>query len=186
MEGRINLNYQGFVAAVGGYSGDLGAAHGVKIWNTAQRFDALVAYVNYGFRVGGEYYDANDWLSVTTHRTDKADGFSAFASYQFDPQWSVFGRYDWVMPQSSSAALFGTSAPNKQMTDNYFNVGIDWTPAKIVDIAFVYKHESGNGGFISTSNGVNPATGSGIPIGGTGNGTSGTYNEFGVWGQFRW
>ncbi len=186
VEGRINLNYQGFVAAVGGYSGDLGAAHGVKIWNTAQRFDALVAYVNYGFRVGGEYYHANDWMSVTTNRTDKADGFSAFASYQFDPQWGVFGRYDWVMPQSSSAALFGTSAPNKEMKDNYFNVGIDWTPAKIVDIAFVYKHESGNGGFISTSNGVNPATGSGIPIGGTGNGTSGTYNEFGVWGQFRW
>ena len=186
VEGRVNVNYEGFVAAIGGYSGDLGARYGVHTFHTAQRIDGLVAYNANGIRVGGEVFSANDWMSVTSNRTDKAIGYSAFASYQFDPNWSVFGRYDWVAPKSSSAALFGTSAANREMHDQYFNIGVDWSPVKIVDIALVYKHERGEGGFLSTSNGVDPANGSGLPIGGLGGGTSGTYDEFGVWGQFRW
>jgi hypothetical protein len=179
LEGRVNLKYDDFVLAVGGYSGKLGPAHGTTTYHTATRFDALAAYTSKQIRVGVEYYSANDWMSVTAFpkRTDKADGVSAFASFQFDPQWAVFGRYDWVMPKSSSAALFGTSAANKSMKDSYFNVGVTWSPAKIVDISLVYKHEKGGGGFISTSNGT---------IGGLGAGTSGTYDEVGIWGQFRW
>lgn len=181
LEGRVNLNYEGFILAVGGYSGKLGTAHGTTTFNTAQRFDAMAAYVKDGIRVGVEYYSANDWMSVTSNRTDKATGYSAFASYQFDPEWGVFGRYDWVSPESSSTALFGTLHANDTMRDTYYNFGIDWTPTKIVDIALVYKHDQGSGGFLSTSNGT---------IGGvgvvSGQATSGEYSEIGVWGQFRW
>lgn len=177
VEGRINLNYEGFILGVGGYSGKLGPAHGTKTFNTADRIDAIAAYSKDGIRVGVEYFESNDFFSVTTNRKDKENGYSAFASYQFDPQWSVFGRYDWVSAKSSSAALFGTLAANKSMNDNYYNIGVTWSPAKIVDISLVYKHDAGNNGFISTSNGT---------IGGLGAGTDGKYDEFGIWGQFRW
>jgi hypothetical protein len=177
LEGRVNLNYKGFIAAIGGYTGKLGIAHGAADFNTASRFDALVAYTDKEIRVGVEYFHANDFFSVTANRTDEADGYSVFASYQFDPQWSVFGKYEWVQPESSSAALLGTSGPNEHMRDGYFNIGVQYSPAKIVDIALVYKHDHGDGGFLSTSNGT---------IGGLGGGTDGDYDEIGIWGQLRW
>ena len=56
--------------------------------------------------------------------------------------------------------------------DNYFNVGLDYKPIGPIDLALVYKREKTKNGFLSTSNGT---------IGGL---DQGTYDEFGVFGQF--
>ncbi len=44
----------------------------------------------------------------------------------------MFGRYDWVNPKKDA---------NAKLQDNYFNVGIAFTPYKMVDFALVYKHD---------------------------------------------
>jgi outer membrane murein-binding lipoprotein Lpp len=171
VEGRVDLNYDGFTLGVGGYDGKLGKdVEGATTYHTANRFDAIAAYKWNGLRAGFEYFHANDWMSVASTTTDKADGYSGFASYQFVPEWGVFGRYDWVRPKNTFDTAF---------KDNYYNVGISYSPTKIVDFALVYKHETGDGGFMSTSNGT---------IGGTTDlpGFKGTYNEIGLWGQFQW
>lgn len=177
VEGRVSLNYEGFQLGVGGYDGKLGAAHGV-VRKTASRFDALAGYTADGFRVGVEYFVANNYAygGGTSSATTKTSGYgySPFASYQFDPQWSVFGRYDYVKPYSDVAlpAL-------KAFHNDYYNVGISYSPAKIVDLSLVYKHDAGSNGDFGDQNGT---------IGGSAfaAGNNGAYNEVGLFGQLRW
>jgi hypothetical protein len=166
LEGRVNLNYQGFVAALGGYEGKLGKdIEGSTTYHTAERLDALLAYVGHGIRVGAEYFNATAWSDVTAVTSKRSNGYSVFASYDIMPKWNVFGRYDWVKPNSNRAPT---------LKDDYFNVGITYSPAKIVDFSLAYKREKVVNGTISTSNGT---------IGGS---TNGTYDEVGIWGQVRY
>jgi len=160
LEGRINLNWDGFVAAVGGYDGKLGK----DVQNTfincavtgpvdekstchpAQRFDALLAYTNDELRVGAEYFSATNFKSVNLAPATKADGYSAFASWKFDPMWSVFGRYDWVKP--TDALIFpGASEQRNQ----YYNFGVSYSPIPAIDFALVYKHDAMRNGDFSDS-----------------------------------
>jgi len=168
VEGRVNLNVQDFVFAVGGYYGKLGAdVQTANDHHSATRLDALAMYKTNAWRLGFEYFLANNYSAalVTSVAGNREEGFSGFASYQFTPKWSVFGRYDYVEPNKKSAPV---------TKDNYFNVGIDWQPVKIVDFALVYKRDKADHGTISTSNGT---------IGGS---VDGTYDEVGIFSQFRW
>jgi hypothetical protein len=170
-EGRASVNYKGFYAAFGGYSGKrANDVQGAVLPNggnlhTASRIDALVGYKNKTFNIGGEYFHAKNWNNVTTNATDKSDGFSIYANVNFYKTWSVFGRYDEVKP---SKDLLPT------VKDHYYNVGVQWEPVKIVDLALVYKHDRANDGAIGTSNGT-----IGAPL------IGGKYDEFGLWGQLR-
>jgi predicted porin len=125
--------------------------------------NALAAYTDSKIRAGVEYFWAKNWTTVTSASTDKADGWSAFGSYAFMPQFSVFGRYDHVKPSHDL---------NPALKDDYFNAGIDYKPLPPLDFALVYKHDRVKNGTLSTSNGT---------IGGT---AHGSYDEFGLWGQF--
>jgi hypothetical protein len=174
VEGRISGEYAGFTLAVGGYWGNLGAQKGDTKYNDATRFDALAAYKYEGLKVGVEYFVASNYnLSnyIKANLSSHATGVSPFASYQFDPQWSVFGRYDYVKPYSE--------AGKSGFHNDYFNVGIQYSPTKIVDFALVYKNDAGLGGNFGDANGT---------IGGTAfaAGNSGQYNEIGLFGQVRW
>ncbi len=167
VEGRLSADVSHFTVAVGGYTGKLGKdVQGVATFNTAQRFDALAAYHDDRIRLGVEYFAASDWNDVTNPgATNSSEGISGFGSFKFTPKFSVFGRYDWVKPKRDTAA---------NLKDNYFNVGVQYSPAKIVDFALVYKRDKVDNGTIGTSNGN---------IGGS---VSGTYDEVGLWSQFRW
>ena len=169
-EGRVNLNWNNFVLGVGGYVGKLGKdTEGATTFHTAKRLDAIAAYVDKQFRVGVEYFHATAFKDVTSVTSNKADGVSVFASYQFDPKWNVFGRYDYVKP---------TKSTNNSLSDNYFNVGVTYTPVKIVDLSFVYKRDKIGDGSWGTANGT---------IGGlTATTGSGTYDEFGLFSRLRW
>jgi hypothetical protein len=207
-EGRVNLNYMGFVAAIGGYDGKL-ATHvqGGPPTHDITRFDALLAYTNPHFRVGFEYFDATNWKSVggtaaaaattvtgactvggvaesctiTTvpavaaalAKNDTADGYSAFGSFNFNPQWSVFGRYDSLNPSKKLA-------PNERYA--YYNVGVAYEPVKTLDLGLVYKHEdirgAAKGGYSDGTTVLAPSsTGSAK--------TSGNYDEVGIFTQFK-
>ncbi|MHB8529915.1 MAG: porin [Caulobacteraceae bacterium] len=168
VEGRVSANLEHFTVAVGGYSGKLGHdVVGAPTFHTAQRLDALAAYTNARFRIGGEYFWARDWNDVTQANpalTNTSDGFSAFGSFNFTPRIAIFGRYDWVKPKKDTS-------PSE--TDNYFNVGLSYQPVEIVDFALVYKRDKVDNGLFSTSNGV---------IGGL---RAGTYDEIGLFTQVK-
>ena len=167
IEGRISVVPIDHVTlAVGGYSGKLGkdTEGATNIYHTANRFNALAAYTTKQYRVGVEYFSAEDWNNVTTTGSDKSDGYSLFGSYSFTDQISAFGRYDYVKPNKDTV---------DDKKDNYFNVGLTYSPAKIVDFSLVYKRDSVENGTLATSNGT---------IGGS---DKGTYDELGLFGQFR-
>ena len=166
-EGRLSLVYQGFNVAVGGYTGKLGTPSGVATFHTAKRVDAVAAYVADGIRVGVEYFNANDDTAALVQSSttgDGANGISAFASWMFIPDLSIFGRYDVVDPNDKTVAT---------RKSTYFNVGIDWTPVKTVDLSIAYKHNGTSNGAVSTPNGT---------IGGT---INGSYNEIGLFGDWQ-
>ena len=166
LEGRLSIAYKGFNAAIGGYTGKLGKnVQGALTYNSANRFDALLAYKgkvgDIGVTVGGEYFYAKNWNRVTSLTDDTSDGVSLFASVAPAKEWSVFGRYDWVNPSKDLAPA---------QNDHYFNVGVQYSPAKIVDLALVYKRDDADGG---------------LKIGNLASGQA-TRDEIGLYGQFRW
>jgi hypothetical protein len=167
IEGRVSAKFGGFTVAAGGYSGKLGKdiEGGAPVFHTATRFNALGAYATKTFRVGVEYFSTSNWTSVTSAAKDSSDGYSVFGSYNFTPQVSVFGRYDFVKPNKDTASA---------KKDDYFNIGLNYEPTKIVDFALVYKRDQVEHGTLSTGNGV---------IGGS---NKGTYDEVGLFGQVRW
>jgi hypothetical protein len=166
VEGRVNVNWNGLILGGGFYTGQLGKdVEGTTTYHTANRWDAVAAYVNGDIHAGVEYFNANDWNNVTTVASDSAEGFGPFISYKIMPQFTVFGRYDYVTPNQDT---------NSKLHDNYYNFGVTWSPAKIVDFSLVYKHDDASHGTISTSNGT---------IGGS---VKGSYSEIGLFGQFQW
>jgi len=183
------------LVAAGFYTGHLGqidATNQDYPSNTATRWDALIAANFSGLRVGVEYFDAKDFKTVnnTTDAvfgtsavvassatsplpSDRAAGVSAWASFSFNEKWSVFARYD-------DAKLSKDVAPN--LKDQYANAGVAYEPVKPLDIALVYKYEKvSNGSYkISAGNANNSYL-----IGGANAMTSGTFNEFGVYLQYK-
>ncbi len=164
VEGRIAYSpIKELTLAVGFYSGKLGKeTQSVTAEHTANRFTALVAYVNPSWRLGAEYFTAKDWGQVLSTDSDKADGYSVWGAYNFNSKVSVFARGD-------------SSKPKKDLSpglkDTYFNLGVAYRPVKNVDLAVVYKHDKVENGTLSTSNGS---------IGGA---SEGKYDEVGFWAQ---
>jgi hypothetical protein len=163
MEGRIGfVPMTGLTLAAGFYTGKLGKdvqATTSTTFHTANRFDLLAAYVNAGLRLGAEYFQAKDWV-VTQVAADKADGYSLWASYNFDPMWAVFARADQAKTSKDI---------NSKLKDEYFNLGVTYKPRKNVELSVAYKNDKVDNGSISTGNGT---------IGGV---TAGKFNEIGVW-----
>jgi hypothetical protein len=179
IEGRVNLNISNFVLAVGGYDGKLGkdVYGGAPTPNTATRFNALAAWVDPKFRLGVEYFSANDWNSVTGG-SDKANGESFFGSVKLAPEWAVFGRYDNVNLNT---------VPVTHVHENgYYNVGVAWSPTKIVDLALLYKHDSINGGAFKLGDVGGSPGGNSSSLGSGAGAKTGAYDEFGLFAQFRW
>lgn len=168
-EGRVSLAYMGFVGAIGGYDGKLGNDFDdIVTFHTAERFDALGAYSNRWFKIGGEYMWANADVSasqVTTPIADKSESYSLFGNVNIAPQFMIFGRYDWVKPRQTTQS---------RLVNGYYNFGIQYEPAKIVDFALVYKHDYIDHGSFADSNFATNAVN-----------LHATYNEIGVWSQFR-
>ena len=189
-EGRLSAKYKGFNLGVGGYTGKLGknlvAAAGAPVpLRSYNRFDALAAYQGKAgqmpFTLGFEYLYAKNKLFNSTAPIaqsaleDAAEGYSGFASISPVKQWSVFGKYESLKPSKDLHPGF---------KEDYFNVGLQWSPAKIVDLALVYKRDQATGGALSTSDltsgVIGCSTTATIVCAGRG-----TYNEFGLFGQFR-
>jgi hypothetical protein len=164
-EGRVSVQpVAGLYLAAGGYSGKRGLdSYSVPARHTATRLDLLAAYNSQYFRVGGEYFQARNMNNVTTVSTDKADGYSLYATINFTPAASLFGRYDGAKPSKDLRPA---------LKDSLYHVGLQWRANKAFAAALVYKHEEVENGSISTPNGT---------IGSTSPTHKGEYKEFGLW-----
>jgi hypothetical protein len=179
VEGRIGANYNGFFAAIGGYTGKRGLGiEGTPIYHTARRLDGMAGYKNDLFTLGAEYFYAKDWNNVNTLAEDSAKGYTLFGNINITKKWSVFGEHQWVQPNVWT---------NAALRQNYFNVGIQYEPIKIVDIALVYKRDAVVNGNFATNNGsYGPTYTTGVGCGTTTvQPCDGTYDEVGIFGQIR-
>jgi len=133
-EGRVGFQpIDGLMFAGGGYTGDRGMdVESMPSMHTATRWDALVAYKGGPFRIGAEYFSADDWNQVTKPASDKSEGWSAYASWSFTPEWGAFARYD-------HADLSKDIDPTAK--DTYYNAGVEWNVRKGIRLAGVWKHE---------------------------------------------
>jgi outer membrane murein-binding lipoprotein Lpp len=177
-DGRLSAKYKGFFAGVGGYTGKLGknVEQGAVIDHTASRIDAGGGFKNDMFTIGGEYAYAKNFNSVTSVNEDHTSGWSGFGNFNVTPQWQVFGRYDWIRQTNITTA---TGARNGER-NRYFNVGLQWEPAKLVDLSLVYKRAS-LANFANATGQLAWQEGAGT-IGGT---INGTYDEVGLFGLFK-
>lgn len=168
-EGRVSFEpIKGLTFAAGGYSGKRGNdTDATPAKHTAERQDALVAYVNGPFRIGAEYFTAKNWNTVTSVPTDKSDGYSAFASFAATPTLSIFGRYDNANPSKDL---------KPKLEFNYYNAGLQWRLNKSLAASAVYKLAEVKGGTQGTSNGT---------IGSAVANKKGEYNEVGLWAIYE-
>lgn len=173
--GRVSVSpVKEFVLAVGAEVGKLGQnLVGVSTPHTAQRLDAAVAYVGSPLRIGVDGFYANDYgAAIVTGkaREDSALGVSGWASAAVTPVVSLFGRVDFVKANKDTAA---------DAKDLYFNAGVQFKPAKAVDLALVVKRDNVDTGpaayTLNTSNGK---------IGSSVASSGGTYTEAGLFTQY--
>ena len=189
-EGRLSAKYKGFNLAVGGYTGKLGknlvATAGAPVaLHSYNRFDALAAYQGkIGSRpvtLGVEYLYARDKAFNTSApiaegvAEDSAEGFAAFASISPIERWSLFGKFENLNPSMDLHPSF---------KERYFNLGLQWSPASIVDLALVYKRDQASGGALATSSIQSGVIGCSVVATVACNGV-GAYDELGLYGQFR-
>ncbi|WMJ68542.1 porin [Stenotrophomonas sp. 24(2023)] len=134
VEGRVAYTpNENFVVAVGGYSGKLGKETDIlDAQNTYTRADAMVAYADSNFRLGGEYFQAKNLNNVLTVATDKTSGWSVWGSVRVtDGGINVFGRYD-------DTDVSKTLDPT--LSDKYWNVGVEFPVMKNLKLSTVYKY----------------------------------------------
>lgn len=134
VEGRVAYTpNENFVVAVGGYSGKLGKETDIQSAdNTYTRANAMVAYADSNFRVGGEYFQAKNLNNVLTVATDKTSGWSVWGSVRVtDGGINVFGRYD-------DTDVSKTLDPT--LSDKYWNVGVEFPVMKNLKLSTVYKY----------------------------------------------
>lgn len=172
VEGRVSVSpLKALTLAVGAQGGKLGQnVVGTPTPRTASRFDAVIAYVGGPARVGVTGFLARNYdkkiVTDATLPTDKALGASAWASVALAEPFTLFGRFDYVQPKKDT---------NSDLKDLYWNVGLQYKPAKPLDLALVYKGEQLKDGTLSTSNGT---------IGSSVAGEKGRYDEVGVFAQY--
>jgi len=169
-EGRISAEpIKGLTFAVGGYSGKRGLeTKTTPAKHTAERLDALVAYVADRYRFGGEYFSADNWNTVTSVAKDSSDGYSVWFSFGLDKAntKAIFGKYETADPSKDIRPA---------LQDTYYNLGLQWRINKAFAGSLVYKWEEVEGGNQGTTNGT---IGSLVP------GKKGEYNEIGFWTVF--
>jgi hypothetical protein len=162
VEGRVGLQpVAGLTIAFGLHDGKLGKdLEGAPALHSAERWDAVIGYVDPRFRLGAEYFSAKNWNQVLKAATDKSDGISGWVSINPAEKFSFFARFDSAKPSKDLAPA---------LKDTYYNVGVAYHVRKGIDAALVGKHEEIKHGTFATANGT---------IGGT---NQGKYNEIGVW-----
>jgi hypothetical protein len=206
VEGRVDVHpIKSLTIAGGFYEGHLGqvtAANDGLPQNTATRYDALINYHDFGFNVGAEYFVAHNYKAwsastglasgpvgtvigsvnattgVVSILRDEAAGISSWVSYDFNKQFSAFGRFDSTQLSKDI---------NHGLRDKFADAGLVFRPTKGIDVALVYKYEQVTNGTVGISSGdANSSyTIGGTGVAGTGARTGGKFQEAGIYSQIK-
>jgi hypothetical protein len=165
-EGRLSFTpVKGLNLAVGGYSGKRGLeTDAAPAKHTANRSDALIAYNTDKFKIGGEYFQAKNWNTVTAVAPDKSDGFSGWGQFNVNTAWSVFAKYETAKPSKDLK-------PN--LKETYYNAGLQWRLNRAFAASLIYKHDEVEGGTFSTGNAGT--------VGSTNAKSKGEFSEIGIY-----
>jgi hypothetical protein len=121
------------VLAINAYRGTLGKDAGTRrARHTARRHGFMAAYDNGRWRVGGQYFRADDWNQVLRPASENSHGWSAWVSVQVMPVVALFARHDHIEPSRSLD-------PDRR--DRYSNAGVEWKARKNLRLAAVYKRQ---------------------------------------------
>ena len=137
----------------------------VTTFHTADRTEIMAAYVKPKFRVGAEFFQADNWNQVLSPLSDSSDGHSIWATLNVKKNVQLFVRSDEAKPSKDVTPA---------LENKYVNLGVIFTPVAKVDLAVVYKQDKVEGGTLKTSNGT---------IGATTGALQGKHNEIGLWAQ---
>lgn len=122
---------KGVELAAGGYRGTRAQDAGSRPReHTAQRWNVMASWVGERSRVGAQYFRAEDWTRITKPGSDDQRGWSAWASYQFAPQYAVFTRHDETRMSLDI---------DPRTRERYDQVGVEWKPNKYLRLAMVGK-----------------------------------------------
>lgn len=117
---------------VGGYRGTLTQDKDNRPhYHTAQRWNTGVTYVEGPWRVGAEYFYADNWRQINQPESDAANGTSVWGAYQINPQYAVSLRHDRI---NASRRL----APENQQ--EYYNAALEWRYSNDLRFSAVIKH----------------------------------------------
>lgn len=141
---------------------------------TAYRYDAVVAWVDNGFRLGLDGFYARNYSSdIVTGLApaDKATGYSGWVSVPISSgdKVELFARYDYVKPHKDA---------NPDMKDQYMNIGVQFHPTDPLLVSLVYKFDR-----IEQGNGTSGYNAGNIKASGVAN-QNAYYNEIGIFAQY--
>ena len=193
-EGRLAIEpIAGLKVAVGGYRGKRGQKVDVPPGSTARfqdatRWDAMASYANPHFRVGGEWFKAEDWANTRFTApaagrptpSDEAEGWSVWGAWVISPTLEVIGRHDDLEANKEFGRFNNPTAFNPRAQGpegTYTHLGIQYQVNSALFATLAWKH-------ITADNGRLP----GVNVGSTNTALAngGDLNEVGVWTQFKW
>jgi hypothetical protein len=120
-----------WVFALGAYSGTRGKdLESSPAQHTARRVSAMAAYIGESTRIGVDYFQADDWNTVTAPESDTSDGWSAWASHAFDERYTVFARMERASPSRDL---------DSHAQDRYAHLGLEYAVTEGFDLALVWK-----------------------------------------------
>ena len=123
---------KGLQLHLGGYRGTRAQDNGGRPHiHTAERWNGAVTWVSGPWRLGAEYFQADNWNRVDRPGADAAKGASVWGSYRINEHYAVFARHDTL---ENSRRL----APRNQR--DYYNVALEWRHSNKLRVSAAYKH----------------------------------------------
>jgi hypothetical protein len=193
-EGRLAVEpIAGLQMAVGGYKGKRGTKVDVPPGSTArfqdaQRINAMFGYSHPKFRVGAEWFKAEDWVNTRFTApaagrptpSDEAQGWSAWAAFVISPTLEIIARHDDLEANKEFGKFNNPTTFNPGRLGpegTYTHVGVQYQINSAFVATLAWKH-------ITADNGRLP----GVNVGSTNTALAngGDLNEVGIWSQFKW
>ncbi len=99
--------------------------------HTAERWNGAVTWVTGPWRLGAEYFYADNWNRVNQSEPDASNGASVWGSYRINQNYAVFARHDRL---NNSRRL----APANER--DYYNLALEWRHSNKLRFAAAYRH----------------------------------------------
>lgn len=116
---------------LGGYRGTRALDKGDRPhMHTAERWNGAVTWISGPWRLGAEYFHADNWNRINQPVADSASGTSVWGSYRINQRYAVFARHDTLKNSRDIAP---------QNERDYYNVALEWRHSNKLRLSAAYK-----------------------------------------------